>query len=265
MAKSQNESKFFHTIIQSFCFCCHKILAKFKSWKVVKTASQQVILFSWWMTCSISWIQKVNLVNVPINNDNFWDIDKVIQDSLQTLKSLKDTNGLPVIQGPRKTFVIGFCISAQSILEISKTLLEREESPFEYVLTYRFSQDALEMYFSKIRSRFGWNNNPTALQFKYALWSLLLKNRIESPNTANCLPVSEQETNTVSSGKVDPAVSDLLLSSNVWRKDVLHYISGYVVKKLLESIDCPDCAEALYDNSDSTSSGNTMSLLSWKR
>ena len=178
----------------------------------------------------------------PITNDNFWDIDKVIQDSLQTLKSLKDTNGLPVIQGPRKTFVIGFCVSAQSILEISKTLLEREESPFEYVLTYRFSQDALEMYFSKIRSRFGWNNNPTALQFKYALRSLLLKNRIESPNTANCLPVSEQETNTVSSGKVDPAVSDLLLSSNVWRKDVLHYISGFVVRKLLESIDCPDCA-----------------------
>ena len=108
------------------------------------------------------------------------------------------------------------------------------------------------MFFSKVRSRFGWNNNPTALQFKYALKSLLLKNKIESPCTANCLPQSEADNIDRSSGRVDPAVHHLLLSSNVWRADVLYYISGFVVKNLLESIDFPDCVSALYDNSSTS-------------
>ena len=128
----------------------------------------------------------------PINSNNFNDIQTILCDTVAFLKSLKDTNDLPLIQGPQKTFLIGFCVSSHSILTISKNLLEREESPFEYILTYRFSQDAIEMFFSKIRSRFGWNNNPTALQFKYALRSLLLKNKIESPSIANCVLLSDQ-------------------------------------------------------------------------
>ena len=84
------------------------------------------------------------------------------------------------------------------------------------------------MFFSKVQSRFGWNNNPTALLFKYALRSLLLKNKIESPCTANCLPQSKADNIDTRSRKVDPAVHHLLLSSNVWRADILYYISGFV-------------------------------------
>ena len=85
------------------------------------------------------------------------------------LKSLKDQSGVSLAKGPRKMFVIGFCISALSILSISKNRLNRSVPPYEYVLTYRFSQDPIEMYFSKLRSRFGLNNNPTTLQLKYGI------------------------------------------------------------------------------------------------
>ena len=89
------------------------------------------------------------------------------------------------------------------------------------------------MYFAKIRSRFGWNNNPTALPFKYALRALFLKNKIESPSTANCINVTESDIrNEVP--KVDGNVSQLLVSSNIWKADVLHYISGYITKKDFE-------------------------------
>ena len=185
----------------------------------------------------------------PITSNNFYDIQTILCYTLAFLKSLKDANDLLLIQGPRKTFLVGFCVSAHSILAISKNLLEREESPFEYILTYRFLQDAIEMFFSKIRSRFGWNNNPTALQFKYALRSLLLKSKTESPSTANCVQVSDQENSPTSSGKVNPFISHILLSSNVWRADVLYYISGFLAKKLLQSIQCPECVAAFYDNS----------------
>ena len=94
------------------------------------------------------------------------------------------------------------------------------------------------MYFAKIRSRFGWNNNPTALPFKYALRALFLKNKIESPSTANYINVTESDIrNEVP--KVDGNVSQLLVSSNIWKADVLHYISGYIAKKDFEITTVP--------------------------
>ena len=108
-------------------------------------------------------------------------------------------------------FVIGFYISALVILSISKNLLQQSETQFKYVPTYHISQDHLEMYFVSIRSCFGWNNSSTALQFKYAIRQLLLKNKIESPFTANCIHVSSNDTNEM--GKVDSRVSKLLLST----------------------------------------------------
>jgi len=42
-------------------------------------------------------------------------------DGIETLKYLKHTAGIPIIKGLRKTFfVLGFTISALSIMEISK-------------------------------------------------------------------------------------------------------------------------------------------------
>ena len=71
----------------------------------------------------------------------------------------------------------------------------------------------------------------------------------------------------VGPGKVDSSVSNLLLSSNIWRSDVLHYIAGYIVRKVMLSIDCSDCAEALYSSGDSCNHGyqSHLSLLSCKR
>lgn len=37
-----------------------------------------------------------------------------------------------------------------------------------YFLTYKISQDHIEMFFSAIRSKGGYNNNPTAKQFEDA-------------------------------------------------------------------------------------------------
>ena len=202
----------------------------------------------------------------PITLENIFDIEAYLINGIETLKSLKDTAGVPLVKGPRKIFVIGFCISSLSIIQISKDLLNRSTSPYEYVLTYTFSQDQIEMYFAKIRSRFGWNNNPTALQLRYAIRALLLKNKVESPSTANCVNVSDNDVNEMA--KVDPRVSNLLLSTTIWRSDVLHYISGYIVKKIIECIDCPDCVPALQSNSESSDFRyyqNHLSLLSCKK
>ena len=45
---------------------------------------------------------------------------------------------------------------------------ERKEAPMKYILTYKFSQDHLELFFGAIRSSGGFNINPTAQQFTAA-------------------------------------------------------------------------------------------------
>ncbi len=60
--------------------------------------------------------------------------------------------------------------------------------------------------------------------------------------------------------KVDPRVSNLLLPTTIWRSDVWSYISGYIVKKLLSNIDCPDCAAALHVSSEGGSNFCNLSL-----
>ena len=43
-----------------------------------------------------------------------------------------------------------------------------------FILTYKLSQDFLEIFFNAIRLRNGWNFNPTPQQFRYAFRQLLL-------------------------------------------------------------------------------------------
>ena len=199
-----------------------------------------------------------------MTKENIADIESFLKDSIDTLKSLEGQSGVPLAKGPRKIFVIGFCISALSILKISKNHLNRSVLPFEYVITYTFSQDHIELYVSKLRDRFGWNNNPTALQLKYGIRALLLKNKVPSPSTANCLNVSDQDTTEMA--KVDPRLSNILLSATIWRSDVFFFISGYIVKKLIDCIDCPDCISALHGNPESSEFfANHISLLFCKK
>ena len=190
----------------------------------------------------------------PLTLKNFMELQSYLQHIISYLKELKDVDGTKLVNGPRKTFILGFAVSSNSILAIAKKLLNREYNKFEYVLTYRFSQDQIEMLFSKIRSRLGWNNNPNALQFKWVLRALLQKNQITASEKANCTVVEEEKMDQ-EMGHVDANIANSLNCSTVWRDDVLSYIAGYIVKKITECIKCPECAIALVavDNSQSAS------------
>lgn len=124
---------------------------------------------------------------------NVMELQSYLQHIISYLKELKDVDGTKLVNRLRKTFILGFAVFSNSILAIAKKLLNREYNKFEYVLTYRFSKDQIEMLFSKTRSRLGWNNNPNALQFKWALRALLQKNQITASEKANCTVVEEEK------------------------------------------------------------------------
>jgi len=58
-----------------------------------------------------------------------------------------------------------------------------------YFLSYKISQDHVEMFFALIRRMNGFTNNPTSIQFRSAYKKLLLNNmNVLVPATANCTP-----------------------------------------------------------------------------
>ena len=69
------------------------------------------------------------------------------------LNGLKAPNGIPMRHHSKKTFVKGFILSSQSTKYLATWLLSREIDPFKYILTYKLSQDHIELLFRCIR---GW-------------------------------------------------------------------------------------------------------------
>jgi len=97
---------------------------------------------------------------------------------------------VPLWKSQRKTFIIEFATSIKSIINISKDL--QANHGFKFVLTYKFSQDAIELFFGHTRGRFGSNNNPNCLQFTSAIKSILLHTSITLINgNRNLFPHEE--------------------------------------------------------------------------
>ena len=85
----------------------------------------------------------------------------------------------------RKTGFIRFLAAIKSTKEIFHNLVETKEAPLKYLLTYKLSQDHLELFFGAVRSAGGFNNNPTTQQFTAAYKHLLLRSHIEG-GKGNC-------------------------------------------------------------------------------
>jgi len=120
----------------------------------------------------------------PIFRNNVTYLQKQIGEWIDYLNSLVTLNNIPLALTRRKCFIVGFITSLKSVLDISKDLLATQY--YKYILTYKFSQDHLEFLFCIFRSRLGCNNNPNALQLKYIIKKVLLKNAISISSAANC-------------------------------------------------------------------------------
>ncbi|KAL4155991.1 hypothetical protein QTP88_000041 [Uroleucon formosanum] len=138
---------------------------------------------------------------------------------------------------------IEFCL----ILELIDT------EYFSFILTYKFSQDHIEMLFSAIRAKGGFNNNPTVSQFEAAYKSIIVHSEIKSSSSANCMALDDTTILTVSSSNIkvkdtqselldllcvagtDDLENDNLVSvyqhSN-FINDVVACIAGFVVRKI---------------------------------
>jgi hypothetical protein len=108
----------------------------------------------------------------------------------------------------------------------------------------------------------GWNNNPTAEQFRSIFRRLLQHTRPLSSNFGNCHPFTEIESNEVSSETTTP-ISSSLPSLTLFSENVVTYIAGYVSRRLLTMTSCFKCRSLLSTPTDINAS--TCKLISWRQ
>lgn len=74
--------------------------------------------------------------------------------SIDYLNSLT-INGQSILNHQRKMFALGFIVSSRSAISIANKVLFDSSFNFKYLLTYKLSQDHLELFFSCMRAKGG--------------------------------------------------------------------------------------------------------------
>jgi len=87
-----------------------------------------------------------------------------------------------LLKSQRKTGFLGLIICLTNLLKLYEIL----KPHISYILSYKSSQDHLNVFFSALKSRGGFNNNPNAVQFRSAYKSLLLRQYISGSSLGNC-------------------------------------------------------------------------------
>lgn len=145
-------------------------------------------------------------LQIPMNDINLNHIQENVNVYINYLKKLKDSNGI-LIANNRKTGFLGFVIT--NLIDLYRNL--KSEYNFEYILSFKLSQDHLETFFSAVRSRGGCNNNPSCLHFKGAYKKLIVKHEI----SGNCSILDAANILHVSYSSIKSKTTNLILEEDV--------------------------------------------------
>ena len=200
----------------------------------------------------------------PLTPANFEFNKKFLQDTKQILLTSTQSNGQKVCEGKRKIGFVGFAFNIESLLSLAHCMFTEIEPPFKYILTYKFSQDHLEIFFSNIRHSGGWNNNPSSLQFRSAYRSLLCRAGVQICDTdyraSNCVPMDSTSIlsvaqGTTSSGNAvtfsealfdhDDYPANMPSSLSDFCVGILGYIGGFLIRSLSKKSSCKECVQGL--------------------
>lgn len=115
-----------------------------------------------------------------------------------TVKDPKTGRTISIVESKWKTGFRGFIVDIISITEMY-TELVKQNRWINCLPTYRISQDHLEMFFGKIRSMNGDNDNPTTVQFLSAYRKLLFNSDVLLSKYSNVRAISSSNLLTVPS------------------------------------------------------------------
>ncbi|KAF2882410.1 hypothetical protein ILUMI_23780 [Ignelater luminosus] len=169
-------------------------------------------------------------------------------------------------------------VCIQSLKAIINEIVLLQDTHLMYLPIYKLSQDHLELFFCSVRAYGGFNNNPTAMQFKAVLKKLLLVTEIRDSGTENCIALEYVSILHCSSSPSTARAVEIINSHSFSRFDdanptnatnlededdiyatipeeltefsrqIVAYISGFVVRKLFKVLKCKDCLDVLINH-----------------
>lgn len=122
-------------------------------------------------------IKPGNIYKSALNPANKQEIFNFLNEAKEYILSLKvmnksKTKKIPIVHSRLKTGFRGYVMNVISVINLYREFVEKEEL-MPFLATYRLSQDHLEMFFGKLRSMNGANDNMTVQQFTSAYKKLL--------------------------------------------------------------------------------------------
>lgn len=158
---------------------------------------------------------EINQYKSAINPKNSGDVFKFLVEAKEYLLSLeivskRSKKRVKVVMSDRQTGFRGFIIDIISITAMYHDLVEKHHYML-FFASYRMSQDHLEMFFCKIRSMNGYNENPMSQQFVSAYRKLLNNSDVSISDRANIIQMKTSNVLTVSSGarKIGSLIEDV--------------------------------------------------------
>lgn len=193
----------------------------------------------------------------PLTPSNFYRIREYLDSVEIFINSLFLNSGKKLLESKQYTGFIGFIFCARSFVALGHELLFVDQSPLKYVLAYKFSQDHLELFFNAVRGTLGWNNNPSARQFKYIFRRFLAHVGVTATSDGNCLNFTEKDEEFV--------VGDLFEETEFnptsqFIDCIATYIAGFVVRDLTKHSKCDQCNVSLIKPSSDGSSYHFLRL-----
>ncbi|KAL3240171.1 hypothetical protein MRX96_021727 [Rhipicephalus microplus] len=152
------------------------------------------------------------------------------EEAKEYIRGLTDGSGVPIFRTPRRTPFLGFLVTIESVIGLASALLLSDNAPLRYFLTYKLSQDHIELFFAAVRSKGGWNNNPTVSQFVAAYKRLVTHNQVKG-GRGNCVSLDNTRILYVSSQFCSNDELDMATAKRSGTQD------------LMQGIDLPDESE----------------------
>ncbi|XP_049764466.1 uncharacterized protein LOC126092781 [Schistocerca cancellata] len=262
-----------NSVADAIQYCCDMKLAGFE--QASATVKFIRIFNSLFDVCNSSTLLQSDFKQA-LNTANFSAVEGFLLKAQRYIKELTvgpNPQAMRVVDSNRKTGFIGFLVRISSVLHMySKVVGTQTHTPLlKFLPLYKCSQDHLEMFFSAIRSRGGWNNNPTAHQFVAAYKRLLIHSEIRGSERGNCITLEDIPILTFSSSDVEDHINNTseqwqLLSSmensaattdndhdyfatGIYLSEVaVHivvYIAGFVVRHLEKTLKREPCLSVL--------------------
>ncbi|EHA97942.1 THAP domain-containing protein 9 [Heterocephalus glaber] len=208
----------------------------------------------------------------PLLPETFSEINHVLIEAKTIFLTLSDNSNNQIIKGKRKLGFLGFLLNGESLKWLYQNYVSPKVMPFPYLLTYKFSQDHIELFLNMLRQMLVTSSSLTCMAFQKAYHNLETRYRFQDEvflSEVSIFDISVAQRKDLAlrtvqhqyGGSVvnslfhedichdwsDCSLSEALLDLSEHRQRLI-YCAGYVANRLSVLLLCEDCISALYES-----------------